>query len=495
MNNSGSYIFYRKAGFFTCLFLSLTTLSLAQDWKFSDLAQKAYELALDLQCEKALQILPHPTTPEEMYVVNLAQALDLFVSEDPEKYEIYHDAYEDLLDQQFHSDPAKDLFVKAEMRLLWTFVYMKFDHPLDAAWNLRQTYLLTKDCKKRFPGFEPIKKTTGLTNIMVGSVPEKYGWILGLLGIEGSIARGLKELTSLSDSENPFSFEAILLYATAQAYILQQTEQAANTLQLLQQQHPGNTIINFLGAAILIKNSQSEEALRLIHTSEKSKENNILPHLYYLKGEANLHKGDYLDAVAAYQSFITLYKGQNFLKDAYYKIGICHLLEGKKNEAQAAFEKAAHIGIAINDADKHAARNLEENKLPHIGLTRVRYYTDGGYYPEAKKIIDQIPLHTLKDHELIEYYYRKARLAHKTNDFTNAKAFYHKVIETSGGTDQYYAPNSCLQMGYLLWQEGDIEKARVYFEKTFQYQRHPYKNSIDSKAKSALAQLNPARRK
>jgi len=70
-----------------------------------------------------------------------------------------------------------------------------------------------------------------------------------------------------------------------------------------------------------------------------------------------------------------------------------------------------------------------------------------------------------------------------------AKTDYQKVIDINGDANWYYAPNACLQMGYILAYEKNNEQAEEYFEMALSYKKHEYKNSIDTKARSALAQL------
>jgi hypothetical protein len=69
-----------------------------------------------------------------------------------------------------------------------------------------------------------------------------------------------------------------------------------------------------------------------------------------------------------------------------------------------------------------------------------------------------------------------------------AKKYYRETIELSGQDNWYYAPNSWLQLGYIGVEEKDPEAA-TYFSRALEYKKHEYKNSIDTKAKSALAQL------
>lgn len=492
MNNRLHILSDTKAGFFTCLFLSLflPRVAASQDWEFDLTSKKAYALTLDLQAEKALQLLQNPRNAQQFYVISLAQALDLFVSEDGKKYEHYRESYEKRIDEKLSPAAAEDLFLHAEMRLQWAFIHFKFGHELDAVWNLRQACLLAGDCRKRFPDFKPIKKTSGLLNVIIGSVPEKHHWLLGLLGIEGSVTDGLNDLNSLISTENPFSLEATLIYSMIHGYILQDTRTALDTFKSLQKQYPENRLVYFLGAAASIKNSQSEEAIALLERLEEIDTLAAMPYSYYLKGEAYLHRGDYLKSIMAYQWFIDHYKGQNYLKDAHYKMGICYLLNGDTNKAKSIFDNALTIGKETSEADKHAARNMGETKLPHIGLTKIRYHTDGGYYDKASQSIEEIKVSDLPERsQQVEYYYRKARLAHKTYRLQEATSLYLKVIAMSDEMPLYFAPNSCLQLGYLYLQEGNFLNAQQYFKKATQYPHHPYKNSIDIKARSALSQL------
>jgi uncharacterized protein HemY len=54
----------------------------------------------------------------------------------------------------------------------------------------------------------------------------------------------------------------------------------------------------------------------------------------------------------------------------------------------------------------------------------------------------------------------------------------------------YFAPNACLQLGYIYQLQNKTTEAEEFFKRAISYRRHEYKNSIDSKARSALAQLN-----
>lgn len=253
---------------------------------------------------------------------------------------------------------------------------------------------------------------------------------------------------------------------------------------------PENRLLSFLGGSLAIKNAESERALSYLNTAVSQGESLPLWYGEYLKGEVYLHKGDYKNSIDSYRLFIDHYRGQNYIKDAWYKIGLCYWLDGKSEASDSMFTEARLKGKESTEADKYAARSLAERDLPNVKLSRVRFFTDGGYFSEADsgiKSITPADLPTVRDK--VEYYYRKARLAHKQSIITAAKLFYSQTVQMAGNENWYFAPNACLQLGYIAMSENKTEDAKNFFKKALEYKKHEYKNSIDSKAKTALNQI------
>lgn len=417
--------------------------------------------------------------------------MELLITGDGEKFTEYEDRFEQRLERKTKLNTPDDIFLQAEIRMQWAFIYFKFGHEFDAALNLRQAYLTTAEIKKRFPTFQAIQKTSALLEVIIGSVPEKYDWILGLLSIQGSLEAGLKELETIRASGHPLSLEATMLYALVQGYVLQETDKGINVMNTIITRNPANPLALFLGASLAIKNSQSEAALELLNRLDQQQTGLPIYFADYLKGEVYLHKAEYLNSITSFRWFINHYRGQNNIKDAHYKIGLCYFLNGNGNDAQAVFKLAKNVGKEITEADKYAARSLAETELPHLKLTKARYFTDGGYYDQARMILESIlPAETPTLRDQVEFQYRRARLDHKTKKLATAKAYYKKTIEVNGTEEWYYAPNACLQLGYLAIADNDSSAAQEYFRRALSYKKHEYKNSIDTKAKSALAHLD-----
>ncbi len=485
---------YKKASLTACLFFCLicqaSPTPTDHQWVFDDVSKDAYALVLNLQFADAVALLPEPSTAQEHYVVGLAEALELLLTEDAEKFSEYEKKFETRIHKKIKGNSLDYKFLRAELHLQWAFVYLKFGKELDAASHLREAYHISVACRRKAPRYLAIQKTTGLLEIVIGSVPSKYNWVLSFLNMEGTIPLGIQELTTLRDSESALAFEADLLLSIAQGYVFQKPEVGFAELKRVLLKKPANRLALFTGASLAIKDSQSEQALGLLNSLSENTSGVSLDYSAYLKGEVFLHKGEYINAISSYRWFITHYKGKSNLKDAYFKIGLCYLLNGNTNDAMDHFEKAKDKGKESVEADKSAARTLSDKTLPNIPLSKARYSMDGGYYDEAREVLSGIKDKDLPDRKSqVEYYYRKARLEHKTNQVSAAKLFYNQVIDMAGESNWYFAPNSCLQMGYLLIAESDPDQAKTYFQKALGYPNHEYKNSIDSKARTALAQL------
>jgi len=490
--------YQKKVGSIACLFLLILSPVFASNpiWKFDPQLQKAYQSVLNLETDKAytaLAALSASTNPlHKIYVESFCETLDVLISEDETKFQKIEANFRTrfkYLDSQKES--AETLFLKAELNLQRGFNFLNLGQDLNAVWAIRTAYSQAEECIKKYPDFIPIKKTSGVIQVMVGSVPDKYNWFMSLLGMKGSVSKGQEQLQDLRNSESSLNTEATILYFTIKGLINQQHEEATDGILKVLDEQPYNRLVLFLGINMLMKSSQSERALQLIKTLDEHPQGLPMYYIDYLRGEILLQKGEYTKAISAYQKFIINYKSINFKKDSYYKIALSYWLQNRKEEAYKNFEIAKKTGKEIAEPDRYANFQLKENIFPNPKILKVRLYTDGGYYQDALSTLKTINESTLAtEKEKAEYSYRKARLADKMGDQTTAKIYYARTVKLVGSNPWYFAPNSALQLGYMAKAGNDNISARKYFELALSYKNHAYKNSIDGKAKSALDQLN-----
>lgn len=490
--------FVRKAAVFVCFFLSIlsTGRTFATDniWQFDPQLERIYKLVLNLQTDQAyteLSQLKNANELHKLYVQSLLETVDLLITEDGKRFERINELFKQRIEKisQLPESP-ETLFLKAELNLQRGFNLLNQSQELNAVLAIRQAYTVSQECIKKYPLFIPIKKTYGVIQVMVGSVPDKYQWFMSLLGMRGSVKVGQKQLEELRLSKSSLNTEATILFYTIKGFLNQQFGEAAKGFQECLLKEPDSRLLLFLGINMLMKDSQSEEALKLIHSLDSKPQGLPMDYIEYLRAEVLLERGDYGPAILAYQKFLKNFKSQSYRKDAYYKISLCYFLSGNMESARKNLEIAKKTGNSTADPDKYAAAMMEEGAFPNPKILKARFFTDGGYYKEAKETLRTItPADLPSEKDRTEFYYRKGRLAHKTQELSAAKLFYQQTIDMTGESPWYFAPNAALQLGYISQAQGDLVSAKKYFEKALSYKKYEYKNGIDSKAKSALDQL------
>ena len=454
--------------------------------------QTAFSQFLNFQldsCSESLTVIP--PSPLTFYLEILVTSANIFIKDDFDQYKANKSLESELLEKlnELNFSDSYTNFLKSEIKLQWAILKLKNGEEFSSFWSLRHAYNIAKENVIKNPEFLPSYKTLGLLHVLYGVFPDKYNWILSILGIEGNVHAGLSELDKVYKSDQLLSLECGITVALLQAYLLNDPVEGADQMRIIHAKKK-QLLIDYAFALILMKNAQSERALNIIDDSEYIyTQPFILPQLYYLKGEVLLQKGHLDEAIKNYQIFISRHEGQNLVKDTYYKIGVCYLIKDMPDSTKKYFERSWQKGWAKNEADKNAKNALESDHNSTKELYQLRYASDGGFYEKALKIHEQIDTINLNEHDKCEYYYRTARLYHKTGNIENAVSNYHKTIKFQKNTNWYYAPNSALQLGLICLSENNNETAIEYLQLVNNYSGYPYQNSIRQKVKTTLKEL------
>jgi hypothetical protein len=482
---------------FFIFLLLLSPLEGLASFDYNEKLQTAYKEINKLKIDKGQQIVQEelakdPNNGVAIYLDNYADALRVFISEDPLLYKTLQLKEADRIKKLSALDPthAWYRFCLAEVRLQWAFVKLKFKDETGAVTDGRSAYKLLSDNMTLHPTFVGNKKTMGLLNILIGSVPANYQWIVNAIGMKGNVNEGLNQLKEVSQGTSIFNSEALLILVMVENFILQNDHKDYTSISYFYRHNPDNLMACFVYANILLRNSNAAEAQHILKNRPAGADYISFPFLHYMLGEALMQQGDYVGSRIHYHAYLKEYKGKNFIKDSYYKLMLSYLLNNEDTEAHTYIAKVLANGQTTYDSDKYAQRWAESGIMPNKTLMKIRLYTDGGYYEKAEELINSITVGNFTERrDKLEYFYRTARLYHKTGKLKQALEYYQTTIDRSVGSNFYFAPNSALQMGYIYKAMNDKVKAKEYFTKAMSYKNHEYKNSIDNKAKAELAKL------
>ena len=434
----------------------------------------------------------------QVYVENYADMVLLLVNDDPNSFKKYADREEKRLDilENFPKDSPYYKFYQAEIRLHWAFVKLKFGKELSGSWEIIRAYRLLEENAKLYPNFLPNYKSLGLLHILIGSTPESYRWVAKLLGLKGDIKKGLSELQTVIEKDKLYENEANLISILVHSYILKYTEKENTELLKLVAQNPDHLMFHFFGATVSMKDNRSEQALKILNSLPEGKEYLSFPFLEYIKAEIFLQKRQYTTAKILLNSFLSRYKGQNFVKDAYYKLLLCDWLTNDEVVAKKRAKTILEVGQTVVESDKAAikfATKFLNNKISiqQKTLMRARLSFDGGYLEDAQTEIQSVNENTFIDrYDKAEYWYRSGRIFQKVGQLQNAIEAYNKATILSKDKGFYFGATSYLQLGFIYQSLRNKPLATQNFKNALAYPSHEYKNSVDNKAKAALSEMN-----
>ncbi len=494
---SNNHLIFRIVSIFFVYGLLFSQNCKAADFDFTPNLQKAYSEVFKLRVQSGRELLSreNPKNPFRIYIEDFADMAELINSENEKQYEKWLSKEDERLDaiEDLDTKSPYNRFLRAEVKLHWALIKIRFGHEVKAGYNVIQAYKLLEENQKLFPSFLPNLKSLGCLHVLIGSVPDKQRWIPKLLGLRGNIQLGMNELR-LAAKDKTWGTEAQFCTTFIQAYVLKyDAKQNAEMLQFADNQSD-NLNINMVATAISLKDNRTEQAIELLKRTPKDASYLYFPIFELYKAETQLFKGNYPQAVLAYQTYLRNFKGQTFLKDTYYKIFLCSWLLGDEKKAKLYLSKINESGNTIAESDKSAQKfyeNFQKTKtLPNKVLIKLRLLFDGGYFEEAQhQLVSLTEKSFTNQKDQAEFNYRAGRIFQKLNQFDKAASYFERAVALTGSQEWSFAPNSALQLGYIQQQKGQKNKAKAHFEQALAYKNHEYKTSVDNKARAALTEM------
>ncbi|MCK9220095.1 MAG: tetratricopeptide repeat protein [Bacteroidales bacterium] len=492
------------------LFLSLP---LRAQFFFNDRCQATYQSIFRLQFLEANRLLvlekqQNPTNLVPVLLENYIDFLTLFIGEEKTQFhqlEPNKSKRITLLEKGDKNSPYYNFFL-GEVYLQWAFARIKFGEYASAAIEVRKAYSLFTLNQSRFPDFIPNNTGLGLVHVIIGIIPEKYQWIKNLMGVNGSVDQGFKEIHQVAGYQGSdpqiqlFKPEATFYLALLAANLQKNQKEALPILELLERQSSGNQLdqsplLIFAQATILLKNGRNDQVLKILQ--HRNEEKNKFPFCYldFLEGVARLNSLD-VNAALCFQRYVHQFKGQNYLRSAYQKLAWISILKGDTAGFKANMGKVTTVGEALVDEDKQATREAQSGLIPGGILLRARLLFDGGYYDRALQEILNNPVKKciVTRRDFIEYSYRLARIYHELGQYSKAIGYYKQTIQRGKTDPFYFATASALQLGLIYENLSLYKQADSSYRLSLSIPTPEYKSSLNQKAKAGLNRLKKQQR-
>jgi hypothetical protein len=461
-------------------------------------SRRAYAEVLKLRLGAARELIrpelaSTPTAPAPLLVANCADFVELLCTQDASRYEALAASQEARLDA-LDKAPASALrdYAQAEITLHLGLSQLLFKHLVMGGYHLRSGYRQMQDVVRHYPGFVPARKTLGLCEFAVGSLPEGYHWLLRLLGLTANPATGLQHLSQAAAQPSDFQTESQIYLDMIREGYYKKPEEALRLIERLCSQQPDNLLFAYLLISTNKRQHHGDAALAAYRARPTGPAYLAIPYLHHMAADLLLYRGDYSDSERENLTFLRDYKGQHYRKDAAFKLYLAAWLGGQPAANAARYRAMINRpGPADIEEDNYAQHYYHEAVALNPILTRARLQSDGGYNQQALNTLRAFhatPTTLWRDR--IEDPYRRARAFQGLGQMDSAWFYFERTQTVAGPKAPYYfAPQAALQQGYMAQGAGNKPVARKYFQKALNYPWHEYKNSTDAKAKLALQEL------
>ncbi len=477
---------------------------------YNNNCKKAYEFVLSFHFNKSDSILEiekhkHPDNSVVEAIKCSASFLKYFNYNTKTYLDEYYRNYKIAIDkiEAENSDNPYKLYLLSDLYLHSAFINALQSNYITAIVRFKKAYNSIYKNKEKYPDFLLNKKSLGLINITIGSIPKNYNWTLSILKLKGNTKLGNQQLENLLTSciqkkeYNYLFVESLVLFSYTHYSFGNKVDTNNLLFTIFNDQHysnyySNNQIFTFSKASYFKHLKHNNMAIKALEDIQSEFTNNPykLFYLDYIFGECLLYKND-IRSIFYFDRYLSNYTGKNYLKSAIYKKSWMYLLNGNINAYKAEMSKINSIGVSFFDSDKQAQKAAEKNIIPNVEILKSRLLFDGGYYQKANFVLQNAFKngHIKSKHDQLEYIYRLARIYDALGDDEIAEIYYKLTIEKGRDMPYYFAANSALNLGYYYEHNGQLSKAMKMYSLCLELDYDEYQNSITQKAKNGINRI------
>ena len=461
-------------------------------------SRRAYAEVLKLRLGAARELLrpelaATPTAPAPLLVASCADFAELLLAQDPARYDALTEHQEARL-VALDRAPVGALrdYARAEITLHLGLSQLLFKHLVAGGFHLRNGYHQMQAVVQRYPAFLPARKTLGVCQFAVGSLPAGYHWLLRLLGLSADVGTGLQNLALAAGRPHDFQTESQIFLAMIRESYYKKPEEALRLAERLHTQQPDNLLFTYLLLSTHKRQHHGEAALAAYRARPTGPTYLPVAYLHHMAADLLLYQGNYDGSERENLVFLRESRSPHYRKDAAFKLYLAAWLGGQPAAVMARYRALINrSGPTDVEEDNYAQHYYHEAQALNPVLTRARLQSDGGYDRQALATLRGFRATAASPwRDRIEEPYRRAR-AYQGLGRLDSAWFYFEQTQTVAGpkAPYYFAPQAALQQGYLAQSVGNYPQARRCFEKALRYPWHEYKNSTDAKATLALREL------
>ena len=367
---------------------------------------------------------------------------------------------------------------------------------LKAASNGNDGYRILSTLIEKKPDYYDAYMGLGLYKIAIGFVPEKYQWLLSLIGFEGNIKEGRKLLNTSLQNGNYTKVDSKVFLSI---FSLKEKEdgdnQALSYSKDLTEQYPGSAVFKVFYSGILQQYGYPGEALiaanEALDINKNSFQEEIKKSANALIGTSYFRMNEYQKSIPFLEEYMKYVNPEDRYNVYLFTLGVSYELTGDRITAMQKYKNVRNNFINERDGelDKLFYRLAQEKiKTPlreiDVKLIKALNLRESNNAEDAliiyKDIISSNMLDKFNsDDDQIRVNFDMGIAYSYNKDFDNAIIAFNKCIRQNPVSETWLVPHSYFELGKIYDKKGDKNRSADMFEKIFDYNDFDFESFLE----------------
>jgi len=367
---------------------------------------------------------------------------------------------------------------------------------LKAASNGNDGYRILSTLIEKKPDYYDAYMGLGLYKIAIGFVPEKYQWLLSLIGFEGNIKEGRKLLNTSLQNGNYTKVDSKVFLSI---FSLKEKEdgdnQALSYSRDLTEQYPGSAVFKVFYSSILLQYGYPVEAEiaanEALILNKNSFQEEIKKSANAVIGTSYFRMNEYQKSIPFLEEYMKYVNPEDRYNVYLFTLGVSYELTGDRNTAVQKYKSVRNNFINERDGEldklfyrlaqdkiKTPLREIDVKLIKALNLRESNNAEDALIiYNDiiSSKMLDKFN----SDDDQIRVYFDIGVAYSYNKDFDNAIIAFNKCVKLKPDSEAWLVPHSYFELGKIYDKKGDKNRSSDMFEKIFNYNDFDFESFLE----------------
>lgn len=367
---------------------------------------------------------------------------------------------------------------------------------LNAASNGNDGYRLLLSLIEKKPDYYDAYMGLGLYKIAIGFVPEKFQWLLSLIGFNGNITEGMNLLkTSLANGKYTKVESKVFLSIFSLKEREDDDRQALNFSKELTEQFPSSAIFKVFYSSLLLQNGFNDEAINEVNgaleLNKNSFQDDIKKTANAILGTAYFRENDYDKAARYLEEYMKYVNNEDRYNVYLFTLGVSYELSGNRSIALQKYSSVRKNFINERDGEldkffyryaqdkiKNPLRDIEMKLIEGLNLRESNQLEEAaGVYNDiiTSGLIDKYD----REDDRIRVYFNLGVTYEYQKNWDKAASCFEKCIKYDPENETWLLPHSYFELGKIYDRRGNKVKSEDLFEKVFDYDDFDFESFLE----------------